>query len=234
MSGTLALVGSGEFTSAMQRVDVELLASTGRSRPRVAILPTASIPDGEQVFLGWAEMGHQYFADLGAEVEAVLVRDRKDADDPIWAQAVGEADVVYLSGGKPTFLLAALAGSAVGVAIFEAFERGAVVAGSSAGAMALGGKTFRMRRRLPFPFGWQPALGLAPGVVVIPHYDAIPEAVLAPMALRAPRGSAVVGIDEDTALVGRAGAWQVLGAGRVTLWHGRHRARYREGDVVSL
>src|SRR6187551_2309681 len=114
MPGPVALVGSGEFLPAMSTFDAELLASTGRARPRVVIVPTASYPDGEEVFQRWATMGVDHFAALGAEVEPVLVRDRAEADDPAAAQAIGEADLVYLSGGKPGYLRSALAGSAVG------------------------------------------------------------------------------------------------------------------------
>ena len=114
MPGPVALVGAGEFLPSMSSFDASLLATTGVARPRVVILPTASFPDGEPVFKRWAEMGVAHFAGLGAEVEPVMVRDRSDADDPAAVQAVGEADLVYLSGGKPSYLLEALAGSAVG------------------------------------------------------------------------------------------------------------------------
>ena len=117
MPGPVALVGAGEFLPAMAAFDADLLASTGRARPRVAILPTASYPDGEDVFQRWAAMGVAHFAALGAEVEPVLVRDRAEADDPGAAQAVGEADLIYLSGGKPGYLLSALAAAAVGRAL---------------------------------------------------------------------------------------------------------------------
>src|SRR5262245_66409563 len=103
-SGPIALVGSGEFLPVMEEIDAGLLAASGRPRPRVAILPTASWPDGEEVFRRWATMGAEHFANLGAEVEPVLVRDRLDADDEAPAQAIGEADLVYLSGGKPKHL----------------------------------------------------------------------------------------------------------------------------------
>ena len=105
MPGPVALVGSGEFLPAMADFDAGLLAATGRARPRVVILPTASYPDGEEVFIRWATMGVAHFGQLGAEVEPVLVRDRTGADDPAAAQAIGEADLVYLSGGKPGYLL---------------------------------------------------------------------------------------------------------------------------------
>jgi cyanophycinase len=219
----------------MADVDAGLLASTGVARPRVVVLPTASYPDGEEVFQRWASMGVAHFAALGAEVEPLLVRDRAGADDPSAAQAVGEADLIYLSGGKPAHLRDAMYGSAVGAALSAAHERGAVLAGCSAGAMVLAGHAFDFRLRLvPWPLRWGHGLGFAPGVSVIPHYDAWPEPLSVLIALQAPRGSVVLGIDEETAVVGRDGGWQVQGASRVTVWRGRHRERFRAGETFRI
>jgi cyanophycinase len=231
----VALVGAGEFLPEMAAFDLELLAATGRTRPRVAILPTASYPDGDDVFMRWAAMGVAHFGELGAEVEPVLVRDREDAEDAANAQAVGEADLIYLSGGKPGYLLRVLAGSAVGDALIDAHDRGAVLAGCSAGAMVLAGHAFDFRAKmLPWPLRWRPGLGFAPGTSVMPHYDAWPETMSALVALQAPRGSVVLGIDEETAVIGRDGAWMVRGASRVTVWRGRHRERHRAGEVFRV
>ena len=54
--------------------------------------------------------------------------------------------------------------------------RGAVLAGSSAGAMAFGEWTL-LRQRMPGDARRRPspALGLVPRVAVIPHYDAFGE-----------------------------------------------------------
>ncbi len=233
--GPIALVGSGEFLPAMREVDEALLASIGRSRPRVAIVPTASWPDGEEVFRRWAARGVEHFSQLGAEVEAVLVRDGFDADDSAHVQAIGEADLIYLSGGKPGHLSEALVGSAVGDALLAAHTRGATIAGCSAGAMALADRHFEFRkRRMIWPLRWEDGLDLVPGAMVIPHYDFFPEAVSAMFVLQAPRGIVPLGIDEETALVGKDGAWQVHGAGRVTVWRGRRRHRYRRGDVFRI
>ena len=235
MPGPVALVGSGEFLPAMADFDAGLLATTGRSRPRVAILPTASWPDGTEVFHRWATQGSAHFSGLGAEVEPVLVRDRVDADDAGHAQAIGEADLIYLSGGKPGYLLDALAGSAVGRALTAANQRGAVLAGCSAGAMVLAGHAFDFRvGPMPWPLRWRSGLGFAPGASVVPHYDAWPEALCALVALQSPRRSVVLGIDEETAVVGRDGSWQVHGRSRVTVWRGRHRERYRAGDTFRF
>lgn len=220
----------------MEAVDRALLSATGRSRARVVILPTASWPDGEPVFARWAAMGEEHFSRLGAEVETAPVCDRLTADDPACAQAIGEADLVYLSGGKPDHLSRALLGTAAGAAILAAHERGAVIAGSSAGAMVLAGRHVLVGRRSAFPLlvRWREALALVPGTAVIPHYDRFPEPLSALVALRSPRGLIVLGIDEDTAAVSHGGSWQVLGAGRVTVWRGRRRERVRAGETFRL
>jgi cyanophycinase len=179
-------------------------------------------------------MGIEHFASLGAEVEAVLVRDRAEADDPANVQAVGEADLVYLSGGDPSHLLKTLAGSAVWAAALAVHERGGVLAGCSAGAMVLCDRQALVRRPPHVPLRYEHALGVVPSTAAFPHYDKIPEAMSALMILRAPRGTIVLGLDEGTAAVGREGGWQVRGRGRVTVWRGRHRERYRDGDAFRL
>ncbi len=234
MPGPVALVGAGEFLPAMAAVDAELLAASGRSRPRVAILPTASWPDGEAVFLRWAALGVEHFEGLGAEVEVVLVRTRPDGDDRAHAQAVGEADLIYLSGGRPDHLLRTLAGTALWAAAVAANARGSVLAGCSAGAMVLCSQQARFRSPPHLPLGFQPGLGLVAGVAVLPHYDRFPETLAALRVARAPRGTVVLGIDEDTAAIGSDSEWLVRGSGRVTVWRGRRRERHRAGDIFRI
>jgi cyanophycinase len=231
----VALVGAGEFLPEMSELDLGLLAATGRDRPRVVIVPTASWPDGEEVFQRWVAMGTAHFAGLGAEVEPVLVRDRADAADGVHAQAIGEADLIYFSGGRPSHLARVLDEPRLRDAVARAHERGAVVAGCSAGAMVLCERQWEFRRRmLPWPLRWRRGLGFVERAVGIPHYDAWPEPFSALMVLQAPRAAAVLGIDEGTAVVGRDGSWQVHGRARVTVWHGRHRERYRAGEAFRL
>jgi cyanophycinase len=234
MPGPIALVGSGEFTPALEPVDRALLAATGSRHPRVAILPTASMPDGEEVFQRWGRLGRDHFQALGAQAEMLPVRTEQDAADPALVDAAAGADLIYLSGGKPDFLYRVLSGSPLADALRAAWERGAVLVGCSAGAMVLAAERMTFGARVPMPSRWQQGLGFVPGAAVAPHYDRWPETMLAPLVLLAPPGTVVLGIDEETALVGHDGAWQVRGPGRVTVWRGRHRTRHREGDVFRL
>ena len=240
MPGPVALVGAGEFLAPMAEFDRGLLEATGRPRPRVVVLPTAAAPDGEHTFRVWAEMGVEHFSALGAEVEPVLVRNAEQGHDAAALQAIGEADLVYLSGGHPRHLLSVLRDSPLGAAIRAANDRGAVIAGCSAGAMAIVSRTVdfrflpRVRMPMPFPVRWPEGLSLVHGVAVLPHYDAWPEPFSAFVALQAPKGGVILGIDEDTAAVGCNNAWQVHGRGRVTVWRGRHRERFRRGEAFRI
>jgi cyanophycinase-like exopeptidase len=232
VSGAIALVGSGEFTPALESIDRELLAATGRRRPRVVIVAVAAgqAEAAERV----AEIGRQHFAALGAEVEPLAIHESTSANDPANAQAVGEADLVYLVGPRSNALCGTLAGSSVGRSMSEMNRRGGAIAGCGAGAIALGAHELGLRRRIGWPFRVRAGLGLVPGVAIMPAYDARPEVLRLPPILRAPRGTLVLGIDRETALLGDGALWQVQGRGRVTVWHGRRRSRHRDGEILRI
>jgi cyanophycinase len=217
MAGALLLAGSGEFTRAVVAVDRALLRHTPGTPPRVAIVPTASGLEGA-VPLDWIARGVRHFGALGCAAFGVPILNCDDADRPEHREALAGADLIYLSGGNPRHLVASLAGSAAWAAIRAAWSGGATLAGSSAGAMALGELTIA-----PFsgPPSWVPALGLLPGIGILPHYDRFGSARTAPLVAVASPELAIVGIDEDTAiLVDPIGRATVLGAATATLLRG--------------
>ena len=72
----------------------------------------------------------------------------------------------------------------------------------------------------------------------LPHFDAMP-AMFKPMvaALRKALkdGEYALGVDEDTALVGRLGGeWQVLGASQVHVMSRNSEKSYRAGEQILL
>ena len=136
------------------------------------------------------------------------VIDRASADDPALAAVVGEANFVYLSGGRPDYLHRTLDGSLVWQAILSVLERGGLLAGCSAGAMIQGEKFFG------FP-GWRTGFALLPGATIIPHFDEIPQSMLRPMRLIAGKDLTILGIEGNTALVQTAEAtrsWAAAGS----------------------
>ena len=226
-TGTIALVGSGEFLPPIQPLDRKLLEHV-QGTPRVVVLPTASAPDGAGVPERWATMGVAHFGTLGAQVEPVMLLTREDAENSAIAEKIAQANFVYFSGGKPRYLLETLQGTAAWEAIVALYTNGGVVAGCSAGAMVMGAALFN------FPNFWQTtsALNLAPGLVIVPHFDEIPKLMLATLNHASP--NTTVGVDGSTALVGHEDRWTVYGAGGVTVFEEKNKVRYIEGQEVRL
>ncbi len=230
-SGTLALVGAGEFLESMRAVDAELLRRAGGTR--VAILPTACAPDGPGVPEHWAEMGVAHFSALGAQAAAVMALDRDACRGPSLAAQVQAANLVYFSGGKPAYLVETLRDTLLWGAVLSVLAHGGVVAGCSAGAMAFGGWVPGRPAWRRYPL-WLDGLGLVPRTVLLPHFDQMPRLVTAGFMALAPRGATRIGIDGGTALVGRGAAWSVLGAKRVRVQRPGSNEVYRAGATVRL
>ena len=210
----IALVGSGEYLPVM--ADIERALIEGRA-PVYVQLATAAAPEGDESLARWHRLGREQAERLGVTQVVVDVRTREDADDPAHAALFDGAGLVYLSGGNPAYLAETLRDTAVWHAIVAAHEAGAAIAGCSAGAMALSDWAPRMRD-LVHPE--QPTgLGLVPHVRVIPHFDKmlgwVPD-VLRNALLHKPDGTMLLGIDEDTALVGGPHEWTVQG--RQSVW----------------
>jgi cyanophycinase len=234
MTGTLALVGAGEFLDSMSAVDRQLLDRAGGNN--VVILPTASAPDGPGVPERWIKLGVDHFTQLGAQADGLLVLDRTGCEDAAHADRIRAANLVYFSGGKPDFLRKTLKDTAVWAAVSEVFDRGGVIAGCSAGAMIMGGHVpeFSLKVGVPWIDRWQPSFGLVPNAIIVPHYNEFPEVVVNLMFGRRPKGSYLIGVDGHTALVGVDHTWQVMGAGRVTVRRGKETKRYTTGQTVPL
>ena len=230
-AGTLALVGSGEFLDPMRPVDRELLDRAGGAR--VVILPTASTPDGKGVPERWGRRGVDHFRALGAEPAAVLALTRADCERPDFAAAVHSANLIYFSGGKPDYLYRTLRGTALWQAVLDVLASGGVLAGCSAGAMIVGSFMPDVGA-FPRLVGWGPGFGLIPEAVVIPHFDEIPAPLVSLAARLCPRGSTLIGVEGNTALVGSRGRWRVVGLGGVVVQQGRVRRRYTTGQPVEL
>ncbi len=215
-AGPLVLAGSGEFTPAMSDIDRELLAPFG-PHPRVAVVPTAAgLEDTPHI---WVEKGREHFRALGAEPVAIMVLNKSDAHEPKWRDEIADVDFIYFSGGDPGHIVVTLDGSPFWLAVLERHNGGAVLAGSSAGAMMLGESTFVPTARGPDGFPTKMtvrlALGLVPGVIVAPHFDILPKRLVEMWTSLVPPGHRLVGIDEDTALIRSNPEWLVRGRGRV-------------------
>ena len=214
VSGPLALVGGAEWREGCT-FDRALLADSGAAE--VLILPTAAAYEHPERAVETAE---RWFAGLGVKARGLMVLARPDADDETNVAAIRDARFIYLSGGSPLHLRSVLKDSPAWDALCQAWQGGAVLAGSSAGGMALCDPMVDPRGGA-FTLG----LGLLAQVAIIPHHDTwSPEKAKRTITL-APPGLPVVAIDERTALIrGREGGWTVDGVGSVVVFVNGHEA----------
>ncbi|MDQ3574070.1 MAG: Type 1 glutamine amidotransferase-like domain-containing protein [Actinomycetota bacterium] len=207
-TGTLALVGGGEWQEGCS-FDADLLEASGANE--VLVLPTAAAYERPERAVTEAT---RWFQGLGATVRDLDVLQRGDAEEEANAAAVRDARFVYLAGGSSLHLRSVLKDSAVWDALVAAWQHGAVVAGSSAGAMVLTDPMVDPRGGA-FTVG----LGLVSHLAIVPNYDSwSPEKAHRTLEL-APAGLPVVGIEERTAVIRDPdGSWRSAGAGRVSVF----------------
>jgi cyanophycinase len=204
----LALVGGGEWRDGCE-FDGDLLGASGGTE--IVVLPTAAAYEhpGHAV-----ERATRWFDKLGATVRPVLAVDRSGARDEANVAAVRGAGFVYLSDGSPLHLRSVLMHSPLWDALVAAWQGGAVLAGSGAGAMVLCDPAVDPRGGA-FTLG----LGLLERLAVVPRADTWSEDKLHRTLQLTPAGVALVEVDERTALIRDPdGTWHATGVGAVSVW----------------
>jgi len=211
--GYILLAGGAEFGGRMAKPDRRAIELAGGFAARVSIIPAAAAPDNNHQCAG--QNGADWFKNLGAvNVSALPLIDRASADDPAVVDALRQSKLIYLLGGFPRHLAQSLAGSDSWQAILAAHQSGAVIAGSSAGAMILCDHYYDPEEKNILS-----GLGLIPGACILPHHDTFGKSRAPGLAQRM-SNVILIGIDEQTGMLndGPAGCWQVYGAGGITLY----------------
>ncbi len=166
------------------------------------------------------------FGQMGSgPVTGIRPLTREEANDPEMASALDDATGVFLTGGNQLRLASAVGGTLVGKAVVAAHHRGAVIAGTSAGASALATHMMAFGQSGAIPkhrmAQMSAGLGIVADIVVDQHFE---------QRTRLGRLLAVVaqspallglGVDEDTAAVIYADhTLEVIGRGVVTIVDG--------------
>jgi len=233
VTGPLALVGGDEFKPGNEDQDA-LLVQVAKSRRGVAyIVPTAAARGGPQQAVDNAT---RWFARLGLAVEELHVLTRSHANNESIAAQAAAGSFFYLVGGDPGHTATTLRETAVWRAIVAAWEKGAVLAGSSAGAMAMGEWTLiRDRFKGDSRRLYRPALGLLRRLAVLPHFETFGHRWAATALERAPTEDTILlGIDERSAAVWDGRAWTAHGPGSVTVIRGEQRVVNASGTPIGL
>ena len=230
MPGPLALVGGDELNPGNEPQDRFLVAAAGHGPAYV--LATAAGRHRPELAV---EQARRWFDALGLEVVELPAQGPKDVRRPDLVALARAGRFFYLVGGDPGLVPKVLAGSPMWDAIVAAWRDGAALAGSSAGAMALGGWTLT-RARIPGDDRrrYTNALGLCPRVAVLPHFETFGHTWVESALAEAPDPEVVLlGIDERTAAVWTDAGWHVMGPGSVTLIANGSPRRFTPGEIID-
>jgi cyanophycinase len=231
MAGYILLEGGAEFGGLMSEPDRQAIMLAGGPDAPISIIPTAAAPDNNHRRAG--NNGVNWFRRLGAtHVETLPLIDKTSANDEEIAASIRQSRLIYLLGGFTGYLGETLASSASYRAMLTAYEAGAVIAGSSAGAMVLCQYYFDPGRR-----HIAEGLNFVPNTCVLPHHNTFGKGWASQLSRLLPN-VVLLGIDERTGMLddaegGRKTGWRVYGQGAVTIYRGGIPTVYMRGQVFK-
>ncbi len=220
---TLLIIGGAEDRIGRSVVLKRFIKLAGGRRSHLVVIPTASSYAGEV-----SEAYRDVFTRLrGGEVSVVHPRTRREAGDADLVAALDAATGVFITGGSQVKLSQNIVGTPVGDAIVRAYERGAVVAGTSAGAsimsrymISLGEEGLTPRQRAS---QISAGLGLVEDVIIDQHFDQRGRYGRLMSMVAASPNLLGMGIDENTAAEIRGGTvMSVIGAGSIFVVNARN------------
>lgn len=227
--GILLLEGGSEFQGKMEAPDRKALALAGSKNAKVVIIPTAAAPDNNSIRAG--NIASEWFRTLGAKhISALPIVDKNSAEDPEISAELDGANLIYILGGFPGYLERTLRKSRCFDAILRAYQKGAVLAGSSAGAMVLCDwyvdPTVKEITR---------GFGVLKDAILIPHHDTFGGSWHS-FYFDKVSDIRCIGIDEQTGMINETGnhRWTVYGKGKVTLYLKESIISYKTGESFQF
>jgi len=227
--GIVLLEGGSEFQGEMEEPDRKALALAGGQHARVVIIPTAAAPDNNSKRAG--NTASKWFRTLGARNISVLpIIDKESANDPELSAELDGASLIYILGGFPGYLDHTLKESLCLNALLHAYEKGAVITGSSAGAMVLCERYFD-----PEDKKIKNGFGILKDVILIPHHDTFGRSWYS-LYFDKIADIRRIGIDEQTGMMNQTDPhrWTVYGKGGVTLYLKTSVASYKTGQSFQF
>ncbi len=197
----LMAIGGAEDKLGATRILRRFVAEAGGEQARIVVCATASALGPEIV-----ELYERTFTRLGvAEVTSARPSDRREADKVAHVDAVEAATGVFFTGGNQMKLAAAIRGTRFGDAVVDAYDRGMIVGGTSAGASVVsehmvgyGSPGAQPKFRM---VAAAQGLGLLPGVIVDQHFSQRERYGRLVNLVASSPDLLGIGLDEDTAML---------------------------------
>jgi cyanophycinase len=219
--GHLLIIGGAEDKHGDCLILRRLVALAGGAAARIAVVTAASedpVAEGERYRAVFGRLG-------AAEVRVIDAPDRLTANDPALSERLKGTSAVFFTGGDQLRITSCVGGTRLDRAVRALYERGTIIAGTSAGAsvmsdtMIVAGDSDDAPKKCTTKMA--PGMGFLREVVIDQHFAQRGRVGRLLSALAQNPRVHGVGIDEDTAiLVGRDGTFVVIGSQTVTVLDG--------------
>ena len=196
---SLLIIGGAEDKIGRVTILRRFVRLAGGRKSNIVVIPTASSLASEVI-----EVYSTVFSRLGCpEVSSVDPQTRLESSSRELVERIDNATGVFISGGNQLKLSQLIVGTPLGDAMLRAYERGAVIAGTSAGAsimsqfmISMGEEGVTPRQRSS---QLTQGLGLVPGVIIDQHFDQRSRYGRLLSLVAGSPSLLGMGIDEDTA-----------------------------------
>lgn len=225
MSQPLALFGPGDFSDW----SATTFRAVSRGGPAL-VLSFGVVPMGEEFVPQLRKMATDHLEGIGIEHNALLASTAEELDEHDHLAQLAVAGFVYMQGGSARYIVDTLLASRF---FTEALRLGVPWVATSGGTMAAGDHAPDTSMS-PVAFG--PGLAMRPGVTFAAHWDTFPERFngFREGYEQQTEDSALVALDEDTAVVDSGGQWTVFGRSAVHLRQNGAWESFTAGQTFSL
>ena len=222
-AGPVMVIGGAEDKFRDKAILSRFAKFSGGPDGHVVVISTASSL-GEEA----TDMYRELLLGLGiGEVTGLRPEEREEANDPSVGRVLAKATGVFLTGGNQSRLTQVVAGTKLADGLLLAHDRGAVLAGTSAGASAMASHMVAFGASGSTPKNrmvhLSAGLGILQNLVIDQHFEQRGR-IGRLLALVAQSPSLLgVGVDEDTcAIVHPDRTLQAMGKGAITVVDGSH------------
>ena len=122
-------IGGGEISAqSTLKIDKYIVGLSNKEKPRVLFIPTAS---GDMQ--SYIDRFTNYYQSLGCEVDTLLLS--ITSNDNLIRSKIFTSDIIYIGGGNTARMMRIFKRNNVNEYLKQAYERGIILTGLSAGAM---------------------------------------------------------------------------------------------------
>jgi len=212
----------------------EFIRRAGGAKARIVVLPQAS---------GLKDTGDEYihtFMDLGVKRKPVSLefRSRVDADLSHHRKAVHNASGIFIAGGTQLRLSSIIGGTKLESELHKAYQRGAVISGTSAGTAILSKVMLAYGKSGPTPreriAQFSQGFGFTDKIVFDQHFRQRDRLGRLAYVVATHPGLLGVGVDENTAaIVENDSKISVIGKGAITIVDGTNITASDVAEVTA-